>query len=301
MTSPHCPACFSKITEECFPYDIQQHGNNYLPDRYLLLKCNNCGLIFKDDLPSLENLRKHYGSIDTSISGWNYEERLPHEKKIDQILSDLPEGSKVLDVGCWTGRLLSKHRNRLEIYGIELNSYAAIVAGEHGLNILDSEVTKDLAIKHSLKCIILVDVFEHLPNPMEVFDNLLAALELGGELLIVTGRTDCLPCWMSGASYWYFNIPDHLVFLNRRFASWLRQRNSNVKVNYIPLRHFAFTWKRYLFEAVWLFCWRFLSPHSPFLKPPFHKIPGLKRFERLQQPVMCTAWKDHALIQVKKL
>jgi SAM-dependent methyltransferase len=301
MISLHCPACSSIKAENSLPNQLKQSGSDYLPSNYYLLECDHCGLVFKDKMPSLENLKKHYQSLDALIGGWNYAERLPHERKIDKILSNLPDNSQVLDVGCWIGRLLSEHRDRLKIYGIEPNSSAAKIAKDNGLIILGTEVTTQLRSQYSFDCITMVDVFEHLPNPIDVLDNLISSLKISGKLVIVTGQTDCLPAWFIGSSYWYFAIPDHLVFLNRRFANWLQKRNATIKVTYVPVRHFDFTWNRRFFELAWLICWRFLSPHSPFPKPDFYKLPGFRRFQRLQQPIICGTWKDHALLHIERL
>jgi SAM-dependent methyltransferase len=296
-----CPACTSTHIKVHSPYRFGQSCNSYLPKDYQILICKSCGLWFKDNIPSEVMLKMYYANLTTETDGWNYPERLPHEKLIDVILSSLPISSKVLDVGCWTGRLLREHGNRLKIYGIEPNISAASIAQENGLLILGTEVTEQLSLEHSFKCITMVDVFEHLPNPIPILDHLLAALEPGGKLFIITGTTNCLPIQLSGASYWYFAIPDHLVFLNRKFASWLQNRSPKTKVTYTPMRHFPFIWNRRFFELAWLLCWRFLSPHSPFSKPPLYRLTGFKRFERLQDPIMCTTWKDHAVVKIEKL
>jgi len=295
-----CPACLSSQINPISPYRFWQKGDNYLPTDYQLLVCSKCGLWFKDNIPSDRYLRYHYESLNVEANPWNYSERLPHERKLDEMLHKLPDGSKVLDVGCWTGRLLASHHPRLKVYGIEPNASAATVAKQNSLHILGSEVTENLSSLGALDCITIVDVFEHLREPMQTLSCLVSALAPSGKLLIVTGRTDCLPVWLAGTSYWYFSCSDHLIFLNRRFTSWLQEKIPEVKVKYFPLRHFDFRWSKFLYEFAWLLCWRLLSPHSPFLKPALHRLPGFKRFERLRDPLLCGMWKDHALVEISK-
>jgi SAM-dependent methyltransferase len=296
-----CPACSSSRINPLSNYRFWQKGSSYLPTDYQMLVCSTCGLWFKDNLPSEETLKRHYESLNVEVDPWNYSGRLPHERKLDEILNKLPDGSKVLDVGCWTGRLLASHHSRLKVYGIEPNASAATVAKQNGLHILGSEVTGNLSSFDSFDCITIVDVFEHLLEPMQTLGYLVSALAPSGKLLIVTGRTDCLPVWLAGISYWYFLYSDHLVFLNRRFTSWLQEKMPEVKVNYSSLRHFDFKWSQFFYEFAWLLCWRLLSPYSPFRKYALHQLPGFKRFERLQKPLLCKMWKDHALVEIKKM
>ena len=286
-----CPACSSSNTKRISNYRFWQKGSNYLPTDYQILVCSTCGLWFKDNLPSEESLKCHYESLNVEVDPWNYSKRLPHEQKLDEILKKMPDNSKVLDVGCWTGRLLASHHPRLKVYGIEPNASAATVAKQNGLHILGSEVTDNLSSFSSFDCITMVDVFEHLREPMKTLGNLISALASSGRLFIVTGQTDCLPVKITNSSYWYFSCADHLVFLNRRF----------VKVNYYPIRHFDFQPSQFLYEFAWLLSWRFFSPHSPFLKPALHQLPGFKRFERLRNPLMCRMWKDHALVEIIRI
>jgi YgiT-type zinc finger domain-containing protein len=296
-----CPACSSSHTNPVSNYRFWQKGSSYLLTDYQMLVCSTCGLWFKDNLPSKETLKRHYESLNVEVDPWNYSGRLPHEQKLDEILNKLPDGSKVLDVGSWTGRLLASHHPRLKVYGIEPNASAATVAKQKGLHILGSEVTENLSSFDSFDCITMVDVFEHLREPMETLGCLVSALAPGGKLLIVTGQTDCFPVSLAGASYWYFSCSDHLVFLNRRFAGWLQEKMPEVKVDYSSIRHFDFQPSQFFYEFAWLLCWRFLSPHSPFLKLSLHQLPGFKRFERLRDTLVCGMWKDHALIQIRRI
>jgi SAM-dependent methyltransferase len=295
-----CPACQSKEIRPQSPYPFRQAGNVYLPDHYSLMVCNACNLWFKENIPSRESLKSHYEELSVESSSWDYSKRLPHEKKLDQVLSALPDNSRVLDVGCWTGRLLSLHYPRLEVYGIEPNLAAAKFAQDKGLKILGAEVTGDLALDGFFQCITMVDVFEHLPEPMPVIENLLNMLAPSGKLLIVTGRTDCFPVLLASSSYWYFSCSDHLIFINKKFSHWLEDRFIDIHVRYIPISHFDFQLSRFIFELNWLICWRFLSPNSPFPKPEIYNLPGFKSFQRLKETMVCSAWRDHTMLQIEK-
>lgn len=294
-----CPACSCLDIQPQSPHRFGQRGGDFLPNNYQLLVCSNCGLWFKDNIPSKDSLKRHYDSLKVEVSLWNYFNRWPHEQKLDNILSKLADKSRVLDVGCWTGRLLTLHYPRLNLYGIEPNASAAAVAKQNGLQILDSEVTENLPLFGSFNCIIMVDVFEHLQEPMRILNCLFSALAPEGKLIIVTGRTDCFPIWFSGSTYWYFACADHLVFLNRRFAMWLQEKMPARKVNFLPVHHFYFEWTQYFYEFAWLLCWRFFSSQNLFAKSVLHHLPGFKKFARLREPLTCSVWKDHVIIEIQ--
>ena len=293
-----CPACESKAVKAHSIGRVPQKSE-YLPSDYQLMVCSHCNLWFKDNIPSVTQLKQHYCDLNIDTSPWNYSDRGPHEQHLDTVLSTLPDQAKVLDIGCWTGRLLSYHFPRLQVYGIEPNSAAAHISEQSGLKILASEVTTELARFGLFDCITMVDVFEHLPNPIDTIKILISVLAVGGKILIVTGQTDCIPVWIIGSSYWYFTCPDHMIFLNQKFCDWLQQNFQNTNVSYQTIRHFPFHIRRFFYELVWLIAWRFGSPHNSLPKLALHKLPVLSRLDRLREPLVCTTWKDHALLKIQ--
>jgi len=294
-----CPACSSTHFKPRTPYPLQQYGaGTHLPTTYQLMACDECGLWFKNPMPSEEALREYYDGVAAETSPWNYGTRWPHERALDRLLAKMPDGSRVLDVGCWTGRLLSPHLPRLKTFGIEPNRTAARTAEKNGLQILGARIDESIQTNGSFDCITMVDLFEHLREPMKTLKLLVSSLAPGGILYLVTGRTNCTAVRLNGPSYWYFGCPDHLIFLNRRFVRWLGKTIKGVSVDFRDVRHFDFRWSAFFREIAWMMAWRFLSPHSPYKKIPLYRLPGFKRFERLREPMMCGSWNDHALVEI---
>lgn len=293
-----CPACGGDSARALTAQPLRTLGETSLSGVYGLLACDGCGLWFKYPLPTKGALDAHYGAMRAEGSAWNYGSRLPHERKIDSVLQVVPDGGKILDVGCWTGRLLAPHARRLRTFGIEPNHSAADIATAVGVEVLGTDAD-DLRNDRLFDVITMVDVFEHLLDPVGVVRRLVAALAPDGTLVVVSGRTDCTPVRLAGASYWYFGCADHLVFFNRRFANALGRMIPGTTVDFEPVRHFDFNWRQFGFELSWLLAWRFLSPHSPFPKPSLHRLPGAHRLARLKNPVVCGMWRDHAMLTLK--
>lgn len=296
----NCPACHSDDIHTVEPFRVKQKGAGALPDDYIIFECTNCGLWFKDEFPPEEKLIKYYQGLSLSDDNWDYEKRLPHEKKLDDLLSTQPAGTTVLDVGCWTGRLLSIHTH-LKRYGIEPNHDSAKIATEKGLDILGVTVTEQTLAGQSFDIITLIDVFEHLNNPVEIIEILLNHLTPNGKIVIVTGRTDSFPVKLVSTTYWYFSVvPDHIVFLNKRFVNWLQQHFACKSVTAVPMCHYNFNFRKYTWELTWLLIWRYLNPNSPFKKSKLARLPIFKRFANWQDIIICTNWKDHYYITIQK-
>lgn len=293
-----CPGCGAPERSPLMLAGLWQRGRGSFPEEYRLLTCARCGLWSKDHLPSPDRLREYYTSLAVEGSPWNYPARGPHERAVDAILDRLPRGARVLELGCWTGRLLAPHQPRLLVHGIEPNPAAAAIAQGAGVHVLGGDLAELPAATARFDCILLIDVFEHLLDPLMALRRLVGLLANGGTIVVVTGRTDCLPVRIAGPSYWYFACPDHLVFLNRRYTRWLASVLPGITARYRPVRHFEFRWRQAAFEAAWLLCWRYLSPHSPFPNSWLQRLPGSSRFDRLREPYACGMWKDHALVEL---
>jgi hypothetical protein len=76
----------------------------------------------------------------------------------------------------------------------------------------------------NLGAAILIDVIEHLPNPMRVLQRLADALVSDGRMVIFTGNTDALAWQVSGRFYWYSALPEHVTFYNVAWFRWAAPR-----------------------------------------------------------------------------
>ena len=244
-------------------------------------------------------LHSFYQQIKTSYNPWITSERYPHEKMIDKIIYKIPENSMILDVGCFTGKLLSIHQQH-QLHGVEPSIEGALVAStENKIKIIGESVTEELAEVYSGKfeIITLIDVFEHLLNPTEYLQLLFKMLKVNGQLIIVTGRTDSYMFNTIGPSYWYVNIEPHLVFLNKKYLGKLPIKNFTLK--YLPVRHYHTSIQKAAKEILWAIIWCTLSPNNKNKRitlPHFLTRP----FNRFRSPMQLTFPKDHVLAQLKK-
>ena len=98
------------------------------------------------------------------------------------------EGSKVLDVGCATGKLLEylKDNKRCQVFGVEVDRDMAEEANKRCGNVscVNIEECENLLFeKGEFDIIIFADVLEHLKRPDEVLKRILPHLKDGGYFL----------------------------------------------------------------------------------------------------------------------
>lgn len=227
MTSgvSQCPACGSAETTPVGAaakgFDSDEGGRRYRQPDYRIRQCGPCGLYFKSHTIGLAVLGDYYQRHDEGT--YEYGDRFPTDRHLDRLISALPNGSRILDFGCSTGRILKGSASRLHCYGVEPNHKAAAIAGERGIHIVPESQLPDYE-REGFDAIILADVYEHLPQPAELFGRLCRLLKPGGWLAIVTGNADAVGDRDLIAEFWYFRVPAHLLMASERHMHWLAAR-----------------------------------------------------------------------------
>ena len=142
------------------------------------------------------------------------------------LLSMIPEGARVLDVGCGTGSVscLVRDRRKARVVGIEPNPERAGLAAERGIPVLAGTYDEAAVHRHGpFDVVLFADVLEHLEDPALVLRQARRALAPGGRVLasipnvahwsvrlnLLAGRFDYQPTgimdathlrWFTGAS-----------------------------------------------------------------------------------------------------
>ncbi len=105
------------------------------------------------------------------------------------IMSLVPEGSRVLDLGCASGNLARALENErhCEVLGVELDPDAARAASAKGLQVLVADIVQvplgELLAGRTFDRIVLADVLEHLGEPLRTLSQTRRLLSPGGRVL----------------------------------------------------------------------------------------------------------------------
>ncbi|MFZ0773645.1 MAG: class I SAM-dependent methyltransferase [Candidatus Sulfotelmatobacter sp.] len=114
-------------------------------------------------------------------------ERRSHIATILQYF-ELPAAPKLLDVGCALGFMLEEAKGAgWNPVGVETSEFAARYAAQHtGCPVYAGTLQKAALPSESFDVVTLMDVIEHVPEPVELIAEIYRILRPGGVLLIVT-------------------------------------------------------------------------------------------------------------------
>jgi SAM-dependent methyltransferase len=160
-----------------------------------------------------------------------------HFLKLEELAkpNNQAESKSVLDYGCSNGDLLASWDSSWAKFGIELSKQARDIAKTRGITVTnESHLTSR---PNFFNAIVMVDVIEHLIDPCKTFTQLIDALQPGGKLIIVTGDTDSMGFTMAKGSYWYCDIPEHIVFFNQKSLDVMFNKLGLRRLNIYKIPH----------------------------------------------------------------
>lgn len=159
-----------------------------VPDRvhYQIVKCKKCGLVRSSPVLKTSNLADLY-----KISEFNYETELPNLVKtymhaLSPVLNRLRSDAKIVEVGGGNGFILDE---------IGMSGFTDLIEVEPSQNAYDksSEMVKksfvkamfdkNLFTKESVDLIIILQTFDHIPDPNAFLNNCLYVLKKGGLII----------------------------------------------------------------------------------------------------------------------
>ncbi|MGV0724056.1 class I SAM-dependent methyltransferase [Mycolicibacterium elephantis] len=188
------------------------------------VRCANCDLVYLWPWPSLSDRDRslQYGAhegdktIDTNAKPGGKGLVREYRKTLVDLYGESLPGRHVdwLDIGCGYGEFLRALRGIVHadstLVGSEPNERKAEYARSNGLDV-SYKVLGDLSTPFTH--ISLLNVFSHLPEPVEFLGQAKDLLVPGGELLIQTGNGGDIDRRDLPGELWF---PDHLVFAGMR-------------------------------------------------------------------------------------
>jgi SAM-dependent methyltransferase len=297
-----CPACGGstnvQVGQEATAFDSVVRGKAFHQPAYAIRSCEGCGLYFKSRTVTLESLTDYYARLECET--FEHEGNFPTDHILQRTLECLPSGSKVLDFGCSTGRILKSQTGRLNCFGVEVNEAAAVIARERGIRII-SEQQLRAGKPRDFDAILLTDVYEHLPRPVELVEMLVALIKPGGWLAIVTGCADAISTRDRIGEFWYFRLPGHLHMLSERHLDWLAA-SVGFRLDVLHrCSHYDTPLKDRLRQSAQSFAYsQFRRPPRRGLTALLRVVPLLNRAERWPSAPALTYAPDHVVAVLRK-
>jgi SAM-dependent methyltransferase len=230
---------------------------------------------------------------------WETSAFYPTERYTLEILRRLPAGSRILDFGCSSGRLLAPLCHEYQCYGVELNEAAAATAAGRGIAMIQA-ADLQTSVREKFDAIALVDVFEHLPHPLELLRELAGRLAPTGVLILVTGNGDAPGCRRDPALFWYFRRIEHLCMLTRKHAGFLGRSLGLQLQDWKELTHYDLSFREKLVQVLQnFFFWEFRC-RTLLARTVLQVVPGMNRLKTGSVAPTYTCSKDHVVAVLAK-
>lgn len=265
-----------------------------------LWRCNGCHLVFRYPRLSKEALDDLYrqGHAESwSEQAQNRADWILAKK----IIADHPDIKRVLDVGCFDGRLLDSLGPSYEKLGVEIHAEAARRAEMRNVKVIGRDFNELCVRQDSVDAVLAMDVIEHTEDPFGFLAKLAEVVKPGGLILVGTGNSDAQSWRFMGSAYWYCHIAEHISFINPRWADHAA-RNLGLEIVVLqPFSHGGSQLGRRVREAALNILYR-LSPDL------FARLRGwgagridVTRFEELRKvPPYWLGATDHVLFVFRK-
>lgn len=133
---------------------------------------------------------------------------------------------RLLEIGSAYGFFLSAAQPYFDVRGVEICTEAVEHSLQQGLPVECGTVSADLLGRHSpLDAVVMLDVIEHLEDPVETLRSIGSSLRPGGHLMITTGDWDSLLGRLMGKRWRLMTPPQHLHFFTKRSLLTSLQQN----------------------------------------------------------------------------
>lgn len=201
-----------------------------------LWHCRGCGFAFRHPLLEEGQYEELYrvGNLGVWDANQSREDFCLIRKRL--LAADV-ESMDVLDVGCYTGKLLESLPKRFRGFGVEANREAAQVAASKGVVVVTDTISSLAQKSEKYDAIVACDVIEHLADPLSFLRMLRGRMRPGARLLITTGNFDSWLWRLMGARYWYCSFPEHVSFIGRK---WMQAMASSVGLRPLEITDFNY-------------------------------------------------------------
>lgn len=203
-------------------------------------------------------------------------------QEIKQLKSDV---KSILDIGAAYGDFVSMaSRLGYLVSGIDISEHAVSQAQSRGLSITNDSVDDLLKEKKRYDLITMLDLFEHLNDPVSFLKKSKRLLNKRGYLLIITPSTKSLSAKILGKRWYLIDPPQHLFYWSDKNIKKLLLTNGFNIAKIKPLRKkFSLSYWIHLFSI-----WTRLNFLQKLNFPFFNKV------------VFPWAFKDNMLVIAKK-
>ncbi len=228
-----CPICKNKQAFIVYPALNTEARLSYSPadstrEEGAIVRCTRCKVIYKDPFPKPLMLQQGYEeSIDEQYLALLPERRATFRHVLATIERHIGKKQKIknkkrriLDIGCAEGTLLSLARERgWDVAGVEPNKHLVKWAKKNqNLEIMQGSVYNKRLKRNSFDVITLLDVIEHVHNPIKFLSRCNELLVPGGTIFISTPDIGS-PIARVMRRRWFYILSIHVFYFTEQTLS----------------------------------------------------------------------------------
>jgi 2-polyprenyl-3-methyl-5-hydroxy-6-metoxy-1,4-benzoquinol methylase len=174
-------------------------------------QCQKCG--FKQCV-ELNSVLSFYEDLEDPEYDQGREQRGFQARKILEAVKEFARGKRLLDVGAASGILLEEAAQLgFEGEGVEPSRQLAKRAVERGLKVhLGTFPHGEVSGRYDV--ITLVDVIEHVPNPVQLLEDIAEHLAPNGVGVLTTPDVEALAARILGSRWWHFRVA-HIGYFSK--------------------------------------------------------------------------------------
>jgi len=229
--------------------------------------CNSCKFIQTKDLNNVVNFYENLVDLEYENTR---KERLIQEKKIISFIKKYKSSGRLLDIGAGSGILIEASLTEgYESIGIEPSRWLVEQANKKGLQVIAGLFPND-KIEGHFDVITLVDIIEHVENPLKLITDARNQLTDDGILVLITPDVSSIAAKLLKYKWWHFRFA-HIGYFNRFNLNLLAHR-AGLK----PLK---------TIRPSWYFSLRYLMERVSNYLPSKLKLPMFKFYDKITIPV----------------
>jgi len=233
-------------------FDHFMEVNDYFltNEKFNLVKCKNCELVFVNPQPSHHDIAKYYNSpnyishsgTNKGIINWVYTKirNYTHQKKL-KLVSAFSSGKTILDIGCGSGELLFLFKkNNWDTLGVEPNDNARTFSQkQYQLNVLKEEEIDQIG-SHSKDVISMWHVLEHVHDLNKRLIEIKRILKNNGVVFIAVPNMESFDATSYNAFWAAYDVPRHLYHFTPATMRKLLEKHHFLIHDIIPMKFDSF-------------------------------------------------------------
>jgi 2-polyprenyl-3-methyl-5-hydroxy-6-metoxy-1,4-benzoquinol methylase len=239
MQTTICNLCNSNEYEPVHQlYDLLLERDTEI---FAIVRCRNCGLVYQNPRPSLEEIAQYYppeyesytADLKDNQISWLLKKAYSYGiDKRGKIVRRYKKSGRLLDVGCATGVFLTGMQSSpdWELYGVEISEHAARIAREQNfLNVTQGTLHEAHYPSDFFDAVTLWDVLEHLHDPLASLREIHRILKKDGILVFRVPNLNSWDAMIFGPAWAGLDAPRHLyVFHPDTLSTLLHNTNFNI-------------------------------------------------------------------------